>query len=261
MNLKIVVLFLFIFGTFAVCSQNTSTSKGVDYIKTSIDLLEAIRNKKDSKKYEKIFSESTVDGLDAQLTDDAKRKAFWINVYNAYIMIRLDEQPELYDDRSSFFKDPHIPIAGRVMSFGDIEHGIIRKSQSPILLGLIANPFPRKYERKLRVKDRDWRIHFALNCGAKSCPPVNIYKPEFIDNQLNIMTANYLKNETRYEAEEDAVYTTSLFSWFRGDFGLKCGVKKILVNQGLIPDKKVKLKFTNYSWELDLHNFTDSPAL
>ncbi len=244
---------LLLFSSSSLLAQDHS--EPIDYVQLSVELLEAVRDKKDTKKYQQILAEAPFDSLDAQLTEDKRTKTFWLNIYNSYIMIILGENPEYFDDRRSFFSNEQIEIAGEKVSFERIEHGYIRKSMVSWGLGILPNFFPNKRERRFRVDERDWRIHFALNCGAKSCPPVAIYRPETVDQQLDIMTANYLNEVTDYSEAKDLVRTTTLFSWFRGDFGHKSGVKNILLGLGLIPDKKVDIEYKDYSWELSLYNF------
>lgn len=41
------------------------------------------------------------------------------------------------------------------------------------------------------VKDMDKRIHFALNCGAKSCPPIKVYTPETLEEGLQSAAATF----------------------------------------------------------------------
>ncbi|NNE78221.1 MAG: DUF547 domain-containing protein, partial [Pricia sp.] len=125
-------------------------------------------------------------------------------------------------------------------------------------LGFIRKWFPNKFERKLRVDDRDYRIHFALNCGAKDCPPVAIYEADRLDEQLNMGTKKYLERTSEYRANANEVAVTSLFSWFRGDFGCKSGIKDILKEFEIIPTtKKIDLEYKNYDWTLDLDNWTE----
>jgi len=200
----------------------------------------------------------SLNDLKGELKTDDQKLAFWVNIYNAYIQVILSENPQLYDDKRSFFKKEQIPIAGRLISFEKIEHGIIRKSQWPLGLGMIRKWFPNKFERKLRVDERDYRIHFALNCGAKDCPPVAIYEADRLDEQFNIGTARYLKRTSAYNSEDKVVAVTSLFNWFRGDFGCKKGVKKILKSQEIIPTTKgIDITYQNYDWTLDLDNWIE----
>lgn len=231
--------------------------ENVDYLQTSIDLLEAIRAQEATEEYVEIFAQSTVESIRSQIITDQQKIAFWVNVYNAYIQIVLKEHPEYYDDRRKFFKEPLIQIAGKTLSFSKIEHGIIRKSQWPLSLGYMRKLFVPCYERKLRVSKREARIHFALNCGAKSCPPVAIYRADVLDRQLDAMTKNYLEEQSRYDEAANTVYSTSLFSWFRGDFGGFKGAKKMLQQFEITPTAKVDLEFTNYDWTLFLDNFVD----
>ncbi len=184
------------------------------------------------------------------------RFSFWINIYNGFIQDILNDKPELYENRGDFFRKPRVEIGGLKLSFGDIEHGIIRKSQNEFGLGYIRKWFPPKWEKKLRVDKRDFRIHFALNCGAKDCPPVAIYKPQIINSQLEKSTKLYLNSNTKIEGNK--IKVTSLFSWFRGDFGGKKGVKKILKKYTDIENtSNKKLEYNNYDWSLYLNNYIE----
>lgn len=194
--------------------------------------------------------------LETGLGTDREKLAFWINIYNAYIIQFLQDNPELYDNRSEFFKEEQIPIAGRKISFEKIEHGIIRKSQWPYGLGYIRKWFPNRFERKLRVEDRDYRIHFALNCGAKDCPPVAIYTPEQLNTQLEKSTEAFLEKTTEYDRSTNTVKVTPLFRWFRGDF-CPPGITKVLKRHGVLAEEvDPDVEFRNYDWTLELGNYT-----
>ena len=92
---------------------------------------------------------------------------------------------------------------------------------------------------------------------AKSCPPVAIYDTDRIEEQLEVSTKNYLQKFSTYHHSDKIAYVTSLFSWFRGDFGGLEGIKNILIKQNIIPDRNVRLKTAEYDWTLDLDNFVD----
>ncbi|NNM17202.1 MAG: DUF547 domain-containing protein [Croceitalea sp.] len=236
-------------------AKNVATT---DFNSLSEQFLQHIKDNKDTKAIEDTLANTTLQELDNALVTDEQKYAFWLNIYNAYIQVILAEHPEYYDDRRDFFSKEQINIAGEMVSFAKIEHGIIRKSQWELGLGYFRKIFPDKFERKLRVNKRDYRIHFALNCGAKDCPPVAIYTPNRLKEQLQKGTAIYLERTTNLDAKNNIVKVTSLFSWFRGDFGGKNGVKKILKEQNLIQNTKdVDLSYKNYDWTLDLDNFID----
>lgn len=236
----------------------TSTASTTDFNELSESFLERLKSNKDTQDQQDILANTSINELDNALDTNDKRLAFWINIYNAYIQVILQKNPELYNDRGSFFKKEQIKIAGEIVSFAKIEHGIIRKSQYEYGLGYIRKWFPNKFERKLRVNKPVFNVHFALNCGAIDCPPVAIYEWERLEVQFKKGTKTYLDRTTDYNTDSKEVAVTSLFSWFRGDFGGKSGVKRILKENGLIPTTKgVDLTYKNYDWTLDLDNFID----
>ncbi len=245
--------------TFLSCSPNKAkhSNKTIeDFNKLSEQFLNAVRLEKNTTKYQELLANTSLEALKEGLPTDAQKLAFWINIYNAYIQVILKKNPNLYENRNSFFNDNRILIAGESISFALIEHGIIRKSQWAYGLGKIKKWFPSTFETTLRVNQRNYQIHFALNCGAKDCPPVTIYTPEDIDEQLSNSTALFLKNNTRFDNKTNEVVVTPLFSWFRGDFGSEKGIKKILKNQQLIPStKNIEIRYSDYDWTLDLNNW------
>lgn len=204
------------------------------------------------EKLEKVSEEDLKEVLEL----DEQRKAFWVNVYNGYIIAILKNDKKAFDDRGSFFTKKQINIAGNLLSFDDIENGMIRKSQFKFGLGYIGKVFPPAFERRLQVKERDFRIHFAINCGAKSCPPVRIYTAKTVNAQLQNATKVYLTDFTKYNKDKNSVETSTLMSWFRGDFGGKAGTKKILKELKLIPEESnPEVTYGSYDWTLDINNF------
>lgn len=224
----------------------------------SEQFLEKVKKGENTMEIREQLATIQLEDLINTLKTDQQKLAFWVNIYNAYIQVILKRNPELYKDRGSFFSSDRIRIAGNKISFDKIEHGIIRRSQSKLGLGYVKKGFPDKFERILRVEKPDYRIHFALNCGAKDCPPIGIYTPNRLNEQFAKSTALFLKNSSKYDASENKVYVTSLFSWFRGDFGGKDGTKDILKNQDIIESTEdVEIEYKNYDWTLDLGNFIE----
>ncbi|MFD2733529.1 DUF547 domain-containing protein [Pedobacter alpinus] len=224
----------------------------------SENLLSNLKANKDVAAIQTTLANISEKELEEGLPLDEQRKAFWINIYNGYIIAILKNDKKLFDDRTAFFGKKQVEIAGNVLSFDDIENGMIRKSQFKFGLGYVGKLFPSGFERNLRVKNRDYRIHFAINCGAKSCPPVRIYEAKTVNNQLQNATKVYLTQYTKYDNAKDVVTTSTLTSWFRGDFGGKFGTKKILKEFKLIPEESnPKLNYGSYDWTLDLDNFAN----
>ena len=253
-TMKRLLTLLLIFASIALHAQTK-----VDYLKISEKFITNLKQNKSVEEEIAIFSESTLNELVDQLKTDKQKIAFWVNIYNGFIQVSLTKNQKLYEDRGAFFAEKRIKIAGENLSFADIEHGIIRKSKIEWSWGYLRKWFPPKWQRKLRVNNVDWRIHFALNCGAKSCPPVAVYDAENLDNELDFMTTEYLKEQTSYDAKTKTAKSVSLFSWFRADFGGICGARKILSDYEITPEEPKELEFKEYNWTLFLGNYREIP--
>ncbi|MGB5370903.1 MAG: DUF547 domain-containing protein [Flavobacteriaceae bacterium] len=256
---QVLLLSFFLLGCTSHLGQSQQADTEIeDYNLLSEQFLIKIKAGQDTKSIQDQLAKTKLTDLSASLVNDAQKLAFWVNIYNGYIQLILKENPELYNDRRTFFDMEQIPIAGSTVSFSKIEHGIIRKSQWPLGLGYVRKWFPDAFERKLRVDKRDYRIHFALNCGAKDCPPVAIYSPERLEEQFEEGTKRYLTRTSTYNEGQSKVAVTSLFNWFRGDFGGKKGVKQILKYFGILPKtKNIDLVYKDYDWTLSLDNFIE----
>lgn len=237
-----------------------SDTKGVEdgtYIQLSQQLVEAVKNDSDRSGIIKKIADVPMETLADALSTDAEKKAFFINVYNGFVQHILTQNPEKFDDRDKFFKAKQITIAGRELSLDDMEHGFIRGSKVKWSLGLVQDPFANDFEKAFRVEETDPRIHFALNCGATSCPYVAIYSADKLDSQLDFIAKQFLERTSDYKPGEDKVYITSLISWFRGDFGGLDGAREMLKQYEIIPaDSDPDLEFKEYDWTLDLGNYT-----
>lgn len=188
-------------------------------------------------------------------TDDEK-KTFWINLYNAFTQVLLKDNPDQYKRRGKFFGSRNIAIAGHYFSLDDIEHGILRRSKIKWSLGYLNKLFPSRTEKLLRVNKLDYRLHFALNCGARSCPPIAFYRTETINQQLDVAAKAYLSGEAKYDATKDMVKLPAIMGWFRHDFGGKQKMRTLLWQYSIIPqEKSTRIRFSRYDWTLYLQNY------
>lgn len=218
----------------------------------SEQLLLAVKTQKETSKIQLEISNISLNDLKKSLINNTSKKAFWINVYNAYFLIL---RKELHITKPKIYTEKLIKIAGEFFSLDDIEHGILRKYRYKYSLGFLPNLLAPKLIKQLAVFKIDYRIHFALNCGAKSCPPISFYNSEKLDSQLNLATQSFLESETDFYDDKKEVFTTMLFKWFLGDFGGIKGIKciyKTQLNKNIID---YKIKFKPYSWEENLDNF------
>ena len=229
------------------------------YSDLSMQLIDAARNDKPHDALLEKLAEVDEDVLAKELKNDEMKKAFWMNVYNAHIQFFLKENPDYYKDRNNFFKKiEKVEVAGRKLSFDKIEHGIIRGSRSKLSLGFLPSLRVDAYEKKFRTKKVDGRVHFALNCGAKSCPAVAAYDYKKLNEQMDKSTKIHLGGTTTYNKETNVVNITRLFSWFRGDFGNKKKVIKFLKKYEAIPsDIAPSIDYNVYDWTLWLDNYID----
>lgn len=193
-----------------------------------------------------------MDQLDETLRSDEQKNAFWINIYNAFFLI-LRKEHQL--DKPEIYRNKVIRIAGQALSLDDIEHGILRKYRYKFSLGYFPNPFTPSIIKKLAVSKIDYRIHFALNCGAKSCPPIAFYQYEKLNTQLDMATQSYLESDTLVFPEKKELHITRLFLWFKGDFGGGSGIRKLLGQVLQLKTTGFKLVYKEYDWEEDLSNF------
>jgi len=218
----------------------------------SEQLLLTVKKQQDTTALQKEMAKLSFPVLNTELASDDQKKAFWVNIYNAYYQIlRIEHQM----DKPDIYRKRAFTIAGKPFSLDDVEHGILRRFRYKYSLGYLANPFTSTLIKNLAVSELDYRIHFALNCGAKSCPPIAFYKVKNINSQLDLATQAFLKGETEFDAENKIVHVTALFQWFAGDFGGKKGLQKIYRQQ---LDKDIAdyaIKYKEYSWEDDLGNF------
>lgn len=220
----------------------------------SEEILETIKNGQDATALVDQLAAFEPQQLVAALTTQDHKIAFWVNTYNGMVQYLLTRNPELFDDRGAFFSTPSYTVAGQLLSPNEMEHGIIRGGENRFGLGLVPQLFPDKFERTFRIKGGDSRVHFALNCGAADCPPVEVYKPETFDQQINNRVKKYLEkhSEIREEGGKKVLYTSPLFSWFRGDFRDHDGIDDFLVEYGILTEdnKNMKREYTSYDWTL-----------
>ncbi len=225
-------------------------------VKISQDFMYAAKTHEETTTYINQLKELAYPALLTGLQNDNDRKAFWINLYNAYTNAALYEDPEQYKSRNTFFKNKNIIVAGKLFSLDKIEHGILRRSKIKWSLGYFSKLFPSKTEKELRVDTLDYRIHFALNCGAKSCPPIAFYDPEHLHAQLDVAATAYLRAETSYDAKTRVLRLPAILSWFRRDFGGKKKIIELLKTEQLLePDVNPKIKFRKYDWTLYTDNY------
>merc|ERR1711936_701797 len=105
--------------------------------------------------------------------------------------------------RYKFFSGTSYVIGGRAYSLNEIENGILRANRSSMAT-LYRKPFSKGDPRlEMALPKAEPRIHFALNCGAKSCPPIKTFSGAEVINQLDVATGAFLENDDALWISED----------------------------------------------------------
>jgi hypothetical protein len=81
-------------------------------------------------------------------------------------------------------------------------------------------------------KNLDVRAHFALVCGAVSCPPLQprAYRGDSLERQLEEAVRGALRSPALLKVEDDGrVRATQLFQWYAVDFGGPKKTKEFIV--------------------------------
>jgi hypothetical protein len=178
--------------------------------------------------------------LIAELNSDEKKIAFWLNCYNALVLNKLSKDSTLYRNKKEFFEGQSITIGGEKMSLNTIENGILRLQYIHEYENIIRQFRPTKF---------DYRIHFALNCGANSCPPIVFYEPVNLEGQLSIAEKSFVKNTSFYHLKKNEVEISELFKWYEKDFNSKTGIIQLLKRNQIIPAwANPKITYTPYDW-------------
>jgi hypothetical protein len=215
-------------------------------------LLDATRTDGDVETHLAVLAAYDDDALVPLREDRRTALAFWLNLYNAGTQLLLDRRPELYESALRtvrFFRADAVTVAGTPLSLNDIEHGILRGSQSMVGLGYLPRLAPSAFERRYRLETVDPRIHFALNCGAASCPAIRHYEADRVDEQLDLATRSYLGSSVEYDAEAGVVRVPRVFLWYRGDFGGGSGIREFLAAYDALPaGAEPRIRHRSWDW-------------
>ncbi len=160
-------------------------------------------------------------GIDpAAIEGDDGRIAFWLNVYNALILHRFGTKPVRGNLllQLGLFDRTAYRVGSGVYPLNLIENGVLRRnSRAPLRLRApLRGDDPRAAVMPARL---DPRIHFALNCGAVSCPRIASYDAEGLDSKLEAATRAYLAAETTLDRDADRVRLPNLIKLYSADFG------------------------------------------
>lgn len=160
-----------------------------------------------------------------------EQMAFWINVYNAntiYLVVQNYPIKSIQTlDNGKPWDVKRIKIANKKYSLNDIENTILRK------------------------EFKDARVHFALNCAAKSCPPLmnRAYLPKALNQQLEDRTKNFFQTSTYQRIASENAQLSKILEWYASDFGNLVTFINRYSNHKI--SAKTKLTYLEYDWSLN----------
>jgi uncharacterized protein DUF547 len=189
--------------------------------------------------------------VDPATLSRADQLAYWINLYNvSTVAVVVEHYPvesirDISTDpiiRLNVFKKPAVKTKAGDISLDEVENG------------------------KIREGFKDPRIHFAINCAAKSCPPIRTepYTGSRLNEQLDDQARRFLNGPhgvhlTR-DGDELELHVSKILDWFKDDFEHWGGGRISFLRKYLSADKqkeidaakgKVDLAFDDYDWSLN----------
>ncbi|MDX2134998.1 MAG: DUF547 domain-containing protein [Saprospiraceae bacterium] len=161
----------------------------------------------------------------------ADKMAYWINAYNAFTVKLIVDNYPLSSitalDNGKPWDVQRIELGGKKYSLNQIENEIIRP------------------------QFKDPRIHFALNCAAKSCPPLynRAFTPANLEKALTERTRRFLNDPNANTLSAERVQVSKIFEWYAADFGsLPAFLAKY---SGKVVNSNAAVDYLDYDWRLN----------
>lgn len=163
-------------------------------------------------------------------SNEQEDKAFYINAYNLITISKISEAYPITSVQKipDFFTSSQ-PVAGQEISLDDIENLLFEK-------------------------DPDFRIHFAIVCGAKDCAPIQpfAYRGSVLNNQLDMITRSVINNPSfiKKVRDQNQYKLSKLFQW--NEDHLSESVSSFINKYRLQKiDPDAELKYLPYNWSLN----------
>jgi hypothetical protein len=106
----------------------------------------------------------------------------------------------------------------------------------------------------IRPTFKDPRIHFAVNCAAKSCPKLlnEAFTPEKLEAQLDKQTRAFINNTAENTISAQKVEVSKIFEWYKVDFAAAGGVIAFINKYTATPVKSnATVAYKSYNWNLN----------
>ena len=177
--------------------------------------------------------------------------AYWINVYNALVLRGITDAYPVTSVKdihlfNGFFNRHTWNVGGQKMTLDTIENDIIRPQFN------------------------DPRIHFVLNCGAMSCPPLEnrAFTGNSLDKRLERALMRFISNERFFTLRGNQLFLSKIIDWYKSDFypkGRLTSPDNPVVNplisyfipyidrpkKNQLESPTLKIEFHEYDWSLN----------
>ncbi|MCB1048468.1 MAG: DUF547 domain-containing protein [Calditrichaeota bacterium] len=125
---------------------------------------------------------------------------------------------------------PVVRLAGETFSLDELEH------------------------RRIRPVYNDPRIHVALVCAARGCPPLReeLYTASGLEEQLDDQARRFLqRSPTKNRLEGGTLWLSPIFKWYAEDFGADEAALKAWLEPWLPGACQARIRWTDYDWSLN----------
>ncbi len=160
-----------------------------------------------------------------------REMAYWFNLYNAWMIMAVAEKYPIKSpmdlDGGNTWKVKRAKSGRNTYSLDEVENKIIRP------------------------KFKDARIHFAVNCAAKSCPPLlnRAWTESNVESYLEQQTRKFINDPNHNIIEKKNVKVSQIFEWYADDFGDLISFLNKYSSTTI--DSKAKIEYIPYNWDLN----------
>jgi len=221
-----------------------------------------------SKEYQEFVAEThKLPQIDLDQLSEDERKTFFLNIYNSIVIHGYIQcgVPASSSKKILFYQKTSYKIGPYEYSLDDIEHGILRGNRKHPAFFIRTPQFSKSDPRaKYSVSKFDPRIHFALVCGAQSCPPIRIYTPSNLERGLETAAQAFCNDDNNVEldVQKNEVGLSQIFEWYFEDFASSKSELLRWIVQFLKEDKQKQLKtildgehlkttYLKYNWSVN----------
>lgn len=228
---------------FGLAFNGQSTTPEYDFFQKADQFFQEYVGEKGGVAYKKLHQHpeplnqltAKINDTKYQSLDGQALKAFYINAYNLLTIQQVVNHYPISSpkDVDGFFKGIKHQVAGKTFTLNELEKKTLLKK------------FP------------DPRIHFALVCAAKGCPPLrpHAYHPSQLGQQLEQQTQLALMDREFIRTKESKrlVRISKIFQWYKDDFLKEASSLLDYINdhrpKELPADTKVR--YYSYDWSLN----------